>query len=267
MKKGFTLIEILAALATMAILLVAFTRFFGGTLRASSTLQVRNELLSEATIAQGLIASRVKEAWFVWPKGASLELTRSGWTTQNPFDGGQTWTVGKRFLAMILPPLKDDVPCSLDRDGCFRFFAYYPLPRSYYVAHASVVETLEPDPANDARTWVLMEYRAVYRKSGQARCPVRNEQPDPNNLSYRGRKGRFLLDYLQPPTDPWDTRFNYPGLFLHSADATAVTVNLRLARAAAQRVYRVPDHEAPFSLTVRPKNVGVPVSDESPYCQ
>jgi len=65
MRKGFTLIEILVAIAVMSILLLAFVRFFGGTLRVSNNLQVQNDLLNEAHVSHQLIASRIKEAWYI----------------------------------------------------------------------------------------------------------------------------------------------------------------------------------------------------------
>lgn len=270
MKKGFTLIEILAALAIMAILMLAFVQFFGGTLRVSSELQVQNELLNEGQVAHQLIASRIKEAWYVWPPGSSLELAHTGWTTQNTFDGSHTWTVGPFFLAMILPPLKDGVTCSSSKTGCFRFFAYYPMRRQDYVANASVTEALEPDPRNDPNVWVLMEYRAYYRHGGVADCPVEDGDPDPTNTAYRGRQGRFLVDDVQPTTDPWDSTYDYPAIFSYQTSGgtvQAVSVQLRFARESRKRVYRVPASPGTLTLTIEPRNQGILAHDDGAYCQ
>ncbi len=269
MRRGFTLIEILVALSVMAVLMLAFVRFFGGTLRATGRLQVRNELLNEAQLAHHLIASRVKEAWYVWPPGRKLRLANSGWTTQNTLDGGRNWTVGPKFLAMILPPAKDGVECSRDKAGCFRFFAYYPMKRSFYLSHASAVEALEPDGPNDGKVWVLMEYRAVYRPAG--RCPVKdNGDPKPGNTAYRGRRGRLLVDDVQPLNDPWDPAYGYPALFTFAVaggKVRAVGVALRLAREVRGRVYRVPAERTPLSVAAELQNLGVKADRDRYYCQ
>jgi len=271
MKRGFTLIEILVALAVLAVLMLAFVLFFRGTLRASSSLQVQNELMSEAQVAHQLVASRIKEAWYLWPPGSVLRLAGSGWTTRNTLDGGRDWAVGPKFLAMILPPSKDGVACSADREGCFRFFAYYPMRRDHYVARASPVEALDPDPANDGKVWVLMEYRSVYRKGGAAACPVRADgSPEPGETAYRGKRGRLLVDFVQPFSDPWDPGFNYPGFFdfrTAGTSVTAVTVRLRLAREVRGRVYRVPREPGSLTLTVQPNNLGVTARTDGTYCR
>ncbi len=271
MRRGFTLLEILVALGILAILMLAFARFFGSTLRASSHLQIQNELLNEAQVAHQLIASRVKEAWYVWPPGSVLRLAHTGWTTENTLAGSRDWAVGPFFLAMILPPRKDDVVCTTNPDGCFRFFAYYPMLRSHYVAHAAPVEALEPDPANDTRVWVLMEYRALYRRSGSADCPVTSSgEPDPSNQAYKGKRGRLLVDYVQPLSDPWSPAFDYPALFQYQTtggSVTAVAVQLRLARSSRGQVYRVPARPGPLALTVEPNNLDVKARPGSDYCR
>ncbi len=271
MKKGFTLIEILVALAVLAVLMLAFVSFFSSTLRISSSLQVQNELLSEAQVAHQLVASRIKEAWYVWPPGSILRLANSGWTTQNTLNGGRDWTVGPTFLAMILPPLKDGISCTVDKSGCFRFFAYYPMKRSHYVAHASAVEALDPDTQNDGKVWVLMEYRSFYRRSGTASCPVRaNGRPKPAETAYRGKRGRLLVDYVQPLADPWNRAYDYPKLFdfrTSEGSVTAVTVQLRLARQARGQVHRVPAGAGALTLSIEPKNLGVLARTDGSYCQ
>jgi len=271
MRRGFTLIEILVALAVMSLLMLAFVRFFGGTLRASASLQVQNELLNEAQVAHRLIASRLKEAWYVWPPGSVIRLADSGWTTANTLDGGRDWTVGPTFVAMILPPKKDGVKCSLHRAGCFRFYAYYPMKRKYYVANASPVEALDPDSANDPRAWVVMEYRSTYRQGTTAVCPLKPDgRPDPTQTVYRGKRGRLLVDYVQPLSDPWDPGYNYPKLFgfqTIGGEVATVDVHLRLAREARGRVYRVPAQPGSLTLTVEPKNLEVVARTTGAYCK
>lgn len=269
-RRGFTLIEILVALTVLAVLMLAFVQFYSGTLRTTASLQIQNELLSEGQLAHHLIASRIKEAWYVWPPASTLQLASTGWTTANTLRGGRNWTAGPLFLAMILPPERDRVRCSDDVKGCFRFFAYYPMKRSYYLTHASPAETLEPAPPNDDKVWVLMEYRAHYRPG--TNCPVRADgKPDPTVLTYRGGRGRFLVDYVQPLNDPWDRTYDYPALFGYARDlhgrVRAVTVSLRFAREVRGRVYRVPATTEPLTITVEPRNLRVQADPNKPYCQ
>jgi len=265
-KRAFTLIEILAALAVLGILMLAFVRFFGGTLKTSGRLQVQNELLNEGQISQQLIASRIKEAWYLFPKGTTIRLTNSGWTTKNVFDNSYNWTVGERFIAMILPPKLDNVKCSEDSRGCFRFYAYYPLPRSWYQANASAVVKLNPDPENDPHVWVMMEYRANYRT-----CPVEDGEPDPDNTNYRGKRGVLLLDYVQPENDPWDATYNYTLFDLPTGSAPKrASTAIRMLRKDGNRVYRVPKDPLPMSLEVEAQNAGLKLpanASERPYCQ
>ncbi len=269
MRKAFTLIEILVALSVMAILMLAFVQFFGGTLRTTASLQVQNELLNEGQLAHHLIVSRIKEAWYVWPPGSKIKLAKGGWTTRNTIDGGHTWTVGPHFVAMILPPKKDGVACSKSKDGCFRFFAYYPMKRSLHRARAGVVEALEPDPANDSKVWILMEYRAHYGPGGD--CPVKaTGEPDPTVKAYRGKRGRVLVDYVQPLSDPWDPAYDYPALFSYvtaGGRVRAVTVSIRYARKARGRVYRVPAGKKPITVAVEPQNQDVKADPSRPYCK
>ena len=273
---GFTLIEVLVALAVLAILLYAFVRFFSGTLQASGELSVRNELLAEGQNAHHLIASRIKEAWYVFPPGTSITLG-SGWTTKNTLGASETptWTTGKFFLAMILPPLADDVNCSAKRWGCFRFYAYYPLRRDWYVKKASVIRALDPDPVNDGKVWVVVEYLRYYREKTSSgyvsRCPVTaSGTPDPTNTYYRSGQGRFLVDYVQPTTDPWDSAYNYNELFSYqtsSGQVTAVTTKIRYAKRAAGSTFRVPSEKTPLTLTVVPQNLGVKARTDRYYCK
>jgi len=263
--RGFTLIEILTALGITSLLLLAFVRFYGSTLQTTHELHHQSELLHEGDIAHQLIASRIKEAWYIFPKGTKISLAQSGWTTQNRLENDEAWTVGETFLALILPPEREDVTCSENVNGCFRFFAYYPLPRWWYVQNANAAEALDKDPQNDAKVWVLMEYRSNYRSG----CPVTsNGNPDPSNTGYRGRRGRLLVDYVQPLQDPWNPTFNYT-LFEHPDDPapSKLTLRLRLARKTHRRLYRVPREETGLTLSLEARNHGLKASLHHPYCQ
>jgi len=258
----------------MVIFLLAFVRFFSGTLETSGQLRARNELLMEAQTAQGLMVNRIKEAWYVFPPGTSITLSSSGWTTARVLNytdpPAYTWKTGDHFLAMILPPEKEGVPCSKDNKGCFRFFAYYPMNRAYYNEKAGVAEKLNPD-ANETKTWVLMEYRAYYPAS---RCPVTaSGDPDPTNTAYRGKRAYFLVDYVQPLKDPRDSRYDYPKLFDYktaSGKVNYVLTELRFWRVLTPGNYEIrvpPEPGSTLRLGASPYNLSAKASRSDYYCR
>ena len=223
MKKlqGFTLIEMLIGMAIFGILMLAFTQIFGGSLKASSQINSRNELVSEGQIAQQLVASRLQGAYYVYPPGTSMQLTSSGFTAKNTVNGADTytWRVGTNpfiFVAMILPPTVAGTCTSGSTDACFSFYAYYPVLRSVLIDKQKDIAP-DADP-NNASAWILMEYRAnlidgVDRRSNLLATPpnapngtfmtvTTNPATSPNpalpNPTIKGQNGQMLIDYVQP---------------------------------------------------------------------
>ena len=162
-KEGFTIVEMLVAVVLLGLVTAAFANFFVGTVRTTGTLNARNELTTEGQIAHQIISSRLQEGWWVFPNGSNITLSSSNaWQVTRPssIGGGTTWTVGGNFVAVVLPPQSASAACATSTQGCYRFFAYYPLLRSAYTTNVTGANRL-PSDASNASQWVLMEYRGI----------------------------------------------------------------------------------------------------------
>ena len=261
MKKlqGFTLVEMLIGMAIFGILMLAFTQIFGGSLKASSQINSRNELVSEGQIAQQLVASRLQSAYYVYPPGTSMQLTSTGVTAKDTVNGANTytWRVGTDpFVAMILPPTATGICASGSTDACFSFYAYYPVLRSVLIDKNKDIAP-DADP-NNASVWILMEYRAnliennVDRRSNLLATPPSFTAVLTNaaNPTVKGQSGQMLIDYVQPlgAAAPYNTMFtvNTAGKF--------VDFNLRLQQNRMGKTLTAPASANPLTTRVYPRN-------------
>ena len=284
-RNGFTLVEMLISMVILGILMLAFTQIFGGSLRASSEINTRNELISEGQIAQQLIASKLQSAYYFYT--GTLQLTSGGDTTINTVrsGAGQNWTVGTDpFVAMLVPPTMSPPPASgapsqcpadsasnsvkaSNNQFCFTFYAYYPMRRANFVTN--VPNSAPPADPNNENGWVLMEYRAnvfdgVDRSSNQLRDP-----PLPGTTSgtrYTGRSGQMLVDYVQPTTStPTYTMFRVcnPSISIAQPNcpigttATSpklVDFDLRLLQNRVGKPLSAPAGTNPLSTRIYPRN-------------
>ena len=223
-RKGFTLVEMLLSIAILGVLMLAFTQVFGGSLRASSEVNARNELVSEGQVAQQLITSRLQNAFHIYsgvgtdPNPMTLAAQNS--LSRNTIRGGVNWVPNADpFVAMLLPPTRlgtcpaAGVAGNVDTSPCFTFYAYYAMRRDIFVG---LVPRSAPDPdPNNANVWVLLEYSAmvrdgVTRNSLLTNCPAGNAQGGltacppvpgtPFGAAYTGQVARMLVDYVQPTT-------------------------------------------------------------------
>jgi prepilin-type N-terminal cleavage/methylation domain-containing protein len=128
MKRGFTLLEILVALAVLAIFTTALLAFTQGTLTANRVARKQAQLLEELKDAAGYLADTLQEAQRVL---SSATVNGSG--CQPP-----------TCLAVLLP--EPGGTCAL---------------RAYRLEARSRVEDdyKSPDPWADANTRMLREYR------------------------------------------------------------------------------------------------------------
>lgn len=249
--SGLTLVELLIGMLILGVLLAAINNVFSSSLGAASDVQARSELVSDAQIAEQIIAGRLKEAWYVFPPGTTLRMTSSGPTAQNPVTNSYDWTVNTHpIVAMILPPRSTALPCSSGNLYCYAFYAYYPVKRSGVAGTGA--EKLNADSANDTSAWVMMEYLGYYSSSGA-----------PSTLATAiptGNSGNVLSDYVQPTTatTPNYSMFQYEtALVPPSTTATyvsAVTINLRVARQARGRTLQLPPSGGFYSVTASPRN-------------
>jgi prepilin-type N-terminal cleavage/methylation domain-containing protein len=247
-QSGFTLVELLIAMALVGIVLAAVVTVNIDTSKSLAVLQTRNDLLPETQIAQNYLVSKLREAAYLFPKTASLNLG-TDYSTRNPRTGDGTWSLNTdAAVAFIVPPRKSDVAIlctAATPDYCYTFYAYYPVKRSVVTAAATLNDNPGPDPVNDLSDWVLMEYRAAYTQSG---FPTNNTFPS-------GGKGKILMDYLLPTTQT-----GTDVLFSQTSDTTTpgvagVTLNLAGQRSMAGKVVRLPV-TGRYTLTVYPRNLG-----------
>lgn len=128
MKRGFTLLEILVALAVLAIFTTALLAFTQGTLTANRVARKQAQLLEELKDAAGYLADTLQEAQRVL---SSATVNGSG--CQPP-----------TCLAVLLP--EPGGTCAL---------------RAYRLEARSDVgdDYKSPDPWADANTRILREYR------------------------------------------------------------------------------------------------------------
>lgn len=279
---GFTLVELLVAVALGLAILVIASDLLISSSRSASDLQGRNELLQESQIAQNYLVSQLREAVYVFPQGTTLSLG-ADYKTQSPL-GGSSWSVGAAgapIVAFVRPPvLLTGTPdplgpgtigeCAVasvvnEPRACYRFMAYYPVLRSVWMGGATGANRPSDDPANEGR-WVLVEYRDTYLSP-----PTLSGLAVPS-YARSGGEARLLLDYVQPPGLALPT---FPPLFVVNdlRDGTggsaatprpgdaSVTVNLSVSRRIGRRDVTVPSRgsSGPNSVTtvvVVPRNLG-----------
>ncbi|PNY80774.1 PilW family protein [Deinococcus koreensis] len=282
-SAGFTLIELLVAVALGLAILVVASDLLISSSRSASDVQGRNELLQESQIAQNYLVGQLREAVYVFPQGTALTLGSSGYATQNPVSGGQTWTVnaGAPIVAFVRPPsLLPGSPDPLvsgstvgscknaagagvnDQRACYKFMAYYPVSRSVWVGGATSENRPAEDSANPTR-WVLVEYRSNYLD------PPSLASLSAAAYSRTGGEARLLLDYVQPPalalpdTPPLFQTGNLGGgsaVNQRPGDFN-VTVNLAVSRRIGRRDVTVPGRGASAldsvtTVVVVPRNLG-----------
>jgi hypothetical protein len=149
---SLSLIEILTSLTTLALLLGSLIPLVGQGLEYSQRLEQRTQLLANGARSMAIVASRIREACYLWPPGAPLVLGTSPSTRNTTVvPTSSIWKQGEQFLALILPPSQ---PAQTPQ-----FLAYYPMLRSHYLRHFSGSNALQPHPKSDGQTWVLIEYR------------------------------------------------------------------------------------------------------------
>ncbi len=252
--QGMTLIELLIGLSLALIVLTAAFSLFMSSSQTASELQNRNELRSEMQIAQNYLAAQGREAVYVFPKGTTLQLG-TGYTTKRP--GVGFWQVGDDaapVLAFIKPPATVGVICTDSRnDGCYTFYAYYPVLCSWWVSKALGQNNPGQDTQNQDR-WLLVEYRANFMPTGSNDAEKRAFRPSltainsasPYNPPSVGQSGRLLLDYVRPTAL---APAGAPPLFtqqdaaapatVQAPGAVSVSVNLALSRQIRGKVLQV----------------------------
>jgi prepilin-type N-terminal cleavage/methylation domain-containing protein len=278
--RGFTLVELLVALALLGIVLSAVVYVNIGTIRSSASLQSRNELLSEMQIAQNYMASKLKQAAYIFPINDILTITATGTTTNKPPGGSAatnpgltTWKIGvDPIVAFVLPPKvvtpggcvnPGSVPVTpattppstyTASDTCYTFYAFYAMRRSVYVAATTGASSPGEDVGN-LESWVLVEYRGLYSSSAtnfastfSPTNPLTGFSNNANDIP-TGNSGRILMDYLVPRTTSAGAAvagalplFGLSSVTTsnQSIGTTNVAMNMATSRTLAGQIVRLP---------------------------
>jgi type II secretory pathway pseudopilin PulG len=274
---GFTLMELLVALGLTGLIMGAVLTLNLRTNDAATTLQTRTELTGEVQVAQNYIASKLRNAVYVFPYyslASTFTLATSGYSTFNPATragrtgtGNYTWRYASGtlaadpFLAFVLPPeggnsvapgsCAGSTANSDKQANCYVFYAYYAVPRSLLVtggggATPTGANRLQSDGSNDTTTWALMEYRAYYAATGYGSGST--------GAIPMGGTGLLVLDYVRPTTET-TTGATVDKLFVASTTpVTAVTLNLAVTRQVGDETVNVPA-AGRYSLRVYPRNL------------
>jgi prepilin-type N-terminal cleavage/methylation domain-containing protein len=178
--SGFTLFEIIIAMAIFSILSLGIFQFIGNTQVVSDTISLSTTTQEDLRDAAAIMSDEIQRAYYIFPPcgvyssvGAGsvakqacgsvfpttgyvlgqlnvnyskFTLAASGTTTLRPDSTtSRTWEVGNSddapILAMIVAPKNPELFCSSDPEkGCYYFVAYYPVLRSS-VSKASSTDT------------------------------------------------------------------------------------------------------------------------------
>lgn len=258
-QGGFTLVELLVVMALLGVVLLAVSSTFVSGSRTTTLALTRAELQQETVNAEQLIAARVKEAWYVFPPGQTLDLG-SGDLRKNPMPGAAAgkWKVGEHpILALILPPQLPGAACvaGTGNDGCYRFFAYYPVLRDQWVkkSEADSASNPGPDSLNDTSSWVLAEYRDFYY--GSTTPPTTLDRP---SISTNRSKAYLLSDYVMPTTTSGATYqlFSYTPATAATTGVTGVGISLATGRIVNGNLTRLPGPTGTYDLSAYPLNLG-----------
>ncbi|WP_229839009.1 prepilin-type N-terminal cleavage/methylation domain-containing protein [Deinococcus piscis] len=247
---GLTLVELLVALAILSLLVLLVSQFFTQGSSVSMSSSSRAELQQEVLNAQQLMASNLKDAWFVYPSGSSITMTTTS-LTQKP-TGGNTWVVGTDpIAAMFLLPENPGVSCATNSAGCFRFRAYYPVRRSVWVQGTADSSWRNPgaNPLNDNRTWVLAEYRANVELNA-ATVAAANAGTAPGVPT--GATANLLADYIAPTNVSGATYT----MFDYADDGRSLTISLAVTQQVGSQVLRLPDKTGTYDITASFNNIG-----------
>lgn len=265
-QAGFTLIELLVGMALTGVVLLVVNQTLNSTVRGTGVVNSQGALQQESLNGQYVIAARLKEAWYVYPAGSTLAFANNA-LIRNPVTGTSTFTVGTHpVLAMILPPPVRGAACvpnTAVNTGCYRFYTYYGMARSAWVAAASGFK----DPGTTvaaANTWVLAEYRADYAAAPTitATAPaIPASAPDGSGINLLSESVAPALGGAAPDYQ----------LFTLGSSATLtpgqltgwptpyvnqVQLELRVTQASGGRTLTLPSAAGTYSLSIYPENLG-----------
>lgn len=259
-NAGFTLVELLVGMAITGILLALLGNFLIESARTVAVADVRSEALAEVTLTQQLIASRIRQAWWVAPPNSTMRIP--DFRAQNPTGGGGfDWTVAgganttltsHHILILILPPGSSPHLPALNNQ--YQLYAFYPVQRAALTAGYAATNPNHPErPANDPGnpgTWVLMQYRATVGTDPPT-LPAGSVNVNTAGLTFTNENISTVMEYQRPLTS------GLPLMFAHRiVGGASQTISVNLQASRNLRGQNILHPRAPLSLTVQPRNLG-----------
>jgi prepilin-type N-terminal cleavage/methylation domain-containing protein len=222
MRRGFTLLEILVALAVLAIFTTALLAFTQGTLTANRVARKQAQLLEELKDAAGYLADTLQEAQRVLSSAKIKQNEEDQNKNEEDQNKNEEDCQPPTCLAVLLP--EPGGTCAL---------------RAYRLEARSAVgdDYKSPDPWANANTRMLREYRL----GGQS-CSA---------TTFSGAEPYVVLDLVD--NDLVDNASTL-AFFQVETSPTAVTLNIRLKAREAGRILFVPGAGQTYSLRVYPRN-------------
>lgn len=271
LSQGMTLVELLIGLLITGILLEIMLTMFSSNTKLAAQYNSRSDMQQDTLLAQQLITGRLREAYYIWPAGQTINLSSSqagspsAKTYQNPLTGSGIWTTGTQpILAMLAPP-KDASSSCTGNDCLYAFYAYYPVKRSVWVSGTSGSNNPGPDSVN-GYTWILVQYKGYMNSSYNAVASnSATTVPDlASYLTFSTANAQPLADYIAPSVGGSRT---YTMFTLQNAanptqttsttlPVDTVTVTLASARQVGGQQLRLPSASSEYSLTVNASNQG-----------
>jgi len=204
--------ELLIALALAGLMLSIMFQFFIGASKSSQKIANNTGLITEAQLAQQFVGSRLIEAAYIFPTDFEFKLGSTP-LTKNHAQNSDTFKVGRdSVVAGLVAPGQDEID--------HMFFAYYTMPRSAYIAATAGGITLDPDPANDDKTWVLIEYRKEFELPPAGVAGIIASD-------ILGGQAYLLAEHIEPAQDNANTALEYT-MFNFDSNTQSIRFNLRM---------------------------------------
>ncbi len=251
--NGFSLVELLIALSIAGVLLAVMFQFLISTSKGAEKIGSHSQIVTELQLAQQIISSRILEAAYLYPVGTTLKMG-SGDLKKNYVTDSNRWEIGTdAIVAGFVPPAIGETE--------HLFFVYYILPRDIFIEKTLNDVTLDPDPKNDTKTWVLVEYRKYVEVPSSGFLDV------PASDLKHGGKPQIVADFIQPVVNTDTPELDY-NIFGFDTNNQTVEVNFRLLKytrgegiCSAQRYPKVSckndsiiNANQPLGLNVVPRN-------------
>lgn len=266
-QAGLTLVELLVGMALFGLLMTVLYQTLSSATDGTGRLTSQGLLQQEALNGQAVIASRLKEAWYVYPGGSTLNFANNT-LIRNPSTNTSSFTVGTQpVLAMILPPRASGATCTpntANNSGCYRFYAYYGMKRSDWVTAATGFKDPGAEPTGVPATWIIAEYQADYvtRPTVSATAPAIPPTASDNS------RINLLAESVAPALGGASPAYQ---LFTLSTTSTGmggqvpgwptsyvnkVQFDLRVTQTYQGRTSTLPNASSAYTLVIYPENVG-----------